>query len=348
MLPLPLTLATVFIATLGFLYWYRRSKPKGYKEIPGPIGLPVFGNVLQLGTKMHLQFGRWADKYGEIFQIHLGNRRTVVVSDPRMVKEIFTNDPAFTGRAIFEGFEAYPNEPLGIASIEGEMWEVHRRFLLRQLRDFGFGKSSMEELVQEEVKETIAHLKKFQGKPIKNLKQMLQISVLNSLWTITANKRFNHDDPVVLKMMSDLQMILEEMMKKAIVLFVPIMRYIMPSIKLFDQLKAEGLKFYIDAVDSHKSTYQEDNLRDFIDAYLKEMKAQSNNPSSMFYGDKAERQLHVILGDVMFAGNDTTATTITWAIMYVTKFINIQQRIQKEILEVTGNARPVSLSDRLK
>ncbi|ODN00919.1 Farnesoate epoxidase [Orchesella cincta] len=348
MLPLSLTLATIFIATLGFLYWYRKTRDKGYKPIPGPIGLPMLGNVLQVGSKMHLQFSRWANKYGEIFQIHLGNRRSVVISDPQMVKEIFSNDPAFTGRAIFEGYEAYTNEPLGIASIEGEMWEVHRRFLLRQLRDFGFGKSSMEELVQEEVKMLIAHLKTFEGQPIKNLKQMLQISVLNSLWMIISNKRFSQDDPAVKEMMSDLQRVLEEMMKNIIVLFVPWTKYILPSIKVFDEVKAKGLQFYIDAVDAHKSTYQEDNLRDFIDAYLKEMKSQSSNPSSMFYGDKAERQLHVLLGDIMFAGNDTTATTISWAILYLTKFRDIQERIQKEIHDVTGDARPVALSDRPK
>ncbi len=36
---------------------------------------------------------------------------------------------------------------VGIVGTEGELWEVHRRFLLRQLRDFGFGKSTMEQLV---------------------------------------------------------------------------------------------------------------------------------------------------------------------------------------------------------
>lgn len=43
--------------------------------IAGPIGMPLLGNVLQVGSKMHLKFFEWADKYGDIFQIRLGMKR---------------------------------------------------------------------------------------------------------------------------------------------------------------------------------------------------------------------------------------------------------------------------------
>lgn len=83
------------------------------------------------------------------------------------------------------------------------MWEVHRRFLLRQLRDFGFGKSSMEQLVLEEVKETIDRFKAVKGKTISNTKQIFQIAVINSLWTIVSSERFDHDDPKLTQMLAD-------------------------------------------------------------------------------------------------------------------------------------------------
>lgn len=37
----------------------------------------------------------------------------VVISDPKLIKEIFSVEPAFAGRQFFEGLEMYPNEPLG-------------------------------------------------------------------------------------------------------------------------------------------------------------------------------------------------------------------------------------------
>lgn len=42
----------------------------------------------------------------------------------------------------------------------GTEWQEQRRFLLRQLRDFGFGKIKMEPLIHEEIKKSIAMIKK--------------------------------------------------------------------------------------------------------------------------------------------------------------------------------------------
>lgn len=77
---------------------------------------------------------------------------TVIVSDPKLAKEMFS-EHVFSGRLIAPAFSFYMDTPelTGIVQSEGELWEVHRRFLLRQLRDFGFGKSSMESLIMDEV-----------------------------------------------------------------------------------------------------------------------------------------------------------------------------------------------------
>ncbi len=61
-----------------------------------------------------------------------------------MSKELL-NMAALTGRPSFKALGLSENQeiPLGILNSEWELWSVHRRFLLRQLREFGFGKSSM-------------------------------------------------------------------------------------------------------------------------------------------------------------------------------------------------------------
>lgn len=94
----------------------------------------------------------------------------------------------------------YEEYPLGMFNSEGERWEVHRRFLLRQLRDFGFGKSSMENLIQEEVDVVLAKYRKLCGKPITGTRESLRLALVNSLWTILSSQRFDHDDPELLKL----------------------------------------------------------------------------------------------------------------------------------------------------
>ena len=46
-------------------------KIKGMPEIPG---VPLFGSLLQLGQDHARVAGRWAKKYGPVFQVRMGNK----------------------------------------------------------------------------------------------------------------------------------------------------------------------------------------------------------------------------------------------------------------------------------
>jgi hypothetical protein len=47
----------------------------------------------------------------------------------------------------------------GVLMSGGNYWKEQRRFILRTLRDFGFGKSSMESLITEEMQKLCEKLK---------------------------------------------------------------------------------------------------------------------------------------------------------------------------------------------
>lgn len=203
-IPFPVT--ALLVGVVGVLFYWRqktksRAKEKGLKEIPGPTGFPILGNVLQLGTKPQKQFNKWSDQYGDIYRVWLGKDMAIIISDPKMAKEIFSQDPAFTGRQQFPGLGIYrEHDELGMFASEGDLWETHRRFLLRQLRDFGFGKSSMEHLILEEVNEVLDRYKKQCGQPVTKIRETLRLAVVNSLWKILSSERFEHDDPALLKL----------------------------------------------------------------------------------------------------------------------------------------------------
>ncbi len=58
------------------------------------------------------------------------------------------------------------NKPGGLIFSDGVLWRDNRRFTLHHLRDLGFGKGAMEVIIDEEVKEFIAYLKKSDGEPV--------------------------------------------------------------------------------------------------------------------------------------------------------------------------------------
>lgn len=63
-------LAVVFFA-LKYANYTDVKKIKGLPEVPG---VPLFGNLLQLGDKHAKVAAQWAQKHGPVFQTRLGNK----------------------------------------------------------------------------------------------------------------------------------------------------------------------------------------------------------------------------------------------------------------------------------
>ena len=98
-----------------------------------------------------------------------------------------------------------PDFPPGIAASSGEVWKEQRRFALRHLKDFGFGRSSMETFIMDEIQELIQDLKsKIQNESNElNLAQSFNLSVLNGLWKIMTGKRYDINDPAAREKMDE-------------------------------------------------------------------------------------------------------------------------------------------------
>jgi len=118
-------------------------------------------------------------------------------------------------------------------------------------------------------------------------------------------------------------------------------RHIFPEMTGWNKQKEvveETYSLMRDIVKHHKETFDEDNLRDFVDVYLKEMRT---SPDISF----TEEELLVVSMDMFTAGSETTSTTLAWAVNYMITHPEIQARVQAEIDTVLGD-RPPSLEDK--
>jgi len=84
---------------------------------------------------------------------------------------------------------------IGVGNTEGTHWDELRQFTLRQLRDFGFGKNTMQDSIMLEVNEFIELLALTKGEPVRNVKNRLVVAVVNSLWFIATGTRHPQNDP---------------------------------------------------------------------------------------------------------------------------------------------------------
>ncbi|KAM9305502.1 cytochrome P450 2K4-like [Gastrophryne carolinensis] len=152
---------TTFIAF--FLYWINGSKKSTAANMPpGPKPLPFIGNFNLITLKKPDQsFMELSEKYGEIFTLHLGGKKVVIITGYKAVKDALVNQADdFVERADVPIFTLAFRQK-GIIFSNGQSWKDLRRFTLSALRDFGMGKKIVETKIQDELLPLIERLKSY-------------------------------------------------------------------------------------------------------------------------------------------------------------------------------------------
>lgn len=74
----------------------------------------------------------------------------------------------------------------GVIMSNGKRWENARRFLLRNLRDLGMGKTYLEESILVEARALVEDFRSGAGTPA-HLPESLNVAVLNIIWQMVAS-----------------------------------------------------------------------------------------------------------------------------------------------------------------
>jgi cytochrome P450 len=101
-------------------------------DLPGPRGLPVLGNALQIKpASMHLQLEAWSRLYGPAFKVRIAKRTWLVVADHEAVSSSLRDRPdrfrrpSLGGRIAREmGFDE------GLFFANDEVWKRQRRMVM--------------------------------------------------------------------------------------------------------------------------------------------------------------------------------------------------------------------------
>jgi hypothetical protein len=146
--------------------------------------------------------------FGPVSGLYLGNNRVIVINGYEATKEFYSKDDFPHRPHLILTSYRWGGRMLGVFFSSGRLWQEQRRFALRHLRDFGFGKTSMEGLIHEECEECVNSILN----EVKNTKDSVisvhdkfGVSVINILWAIMAGVRYKHDDENFKKMLQIIQ-----------------------------------------------------------------------------------------------------------------------------------------------
>uniref|UniRef100_A0A3P8RVW6 Uncharacterized protein n=1 Tax=Amphiprion percula TaxID=161767 RepID=A0A3P8RVW6_AMPPE len=334
-----LLFTVVFIIAADFVKFRR---PAGFP--PGPWALPIVGSMFSLDhTRTHEVFTQLAGKYGNVFSVRMGNKWLVVLNRFEALKEaLITKGDSVAHR---------PDLPMvqdisagrGVIFNNGPKWREQRRFALSTLRYFGFGKKSLEPVILDEFRHCADEFRSFKGKPF-NPQLAINNTLSNVISFLVFGRRFEYSDEKfqeLLGMFNDAFQIQASVWAQLYNSFPVLMRHLPGPHQTGRQIWRKVHDFVHEEVNEHKQTWDPSEQRDFIDCYLKEIqKAKADSTLD-------EENLIICVWDLFLAGSETTTTTMRWAFLYMTKYPEIQEKVQAEIDRVIGQSRLPSMEDRV-
>jgi cytochrome P450 len=103
-----------------------------YEDLPGPSGIPIFGNALQIKPeRMHLQLEQWCEEFGPYFKLKLGKRQILVVGDHTIVGGLLRDRPdGFSRTTRLDEIWSEMGLQNGVFGANGDRWKAQRRMVM--------------------------------------------------------------------------------------------------------------------------------------------------------------------------------------------------------------------------
>ena len=312
-----------------------RSKAGGgqWSNLPGPKGIPLIGNLLQLDLKrLHKVLEGWADDYGELYTMRLGRRQVLVVSDPDLINDALRNRPE--GYRRLGTIESVQNEMGvgGVFSAEGERWRrqrqmVNQTFNPKHLRQF--------------YSTAVAITDKLKKRLSKYADSGDDVSVQNDLMRytvdITTNLAFGYDVNTLESDGDVIQGHLEKifpMIPRRVNAPFPSWRFIrLPADRALEKALEEIKKAIAGFVVHSRNRIANNPLLEEQPSNLLEAMLVARDQTQARFSDQE------ITGNVLtmlLAGEDTTANTMAWMLYFMAENSDVQRRMQSEVDQVLG------------
>nr|XP_056704199.1 cytochrome P450 2C20-like [Euleptes europaea] len=314
---------------------------------PGPTPWLFLGNVFQKDVfPLANSYKKLMKKYGPVFTVWKGPKPMVVLCGYEAVKEaLVDHSEEFGGRPLIP-INYRISKSLGDSERNERKWREQRRFLLSTLRDFGMGKKTMSERVQEEAGCLVQEIAATKGQAFDPTSSVFS-AVSDVLCCVIFGTRFDYKDPVFqehLRVIDDFMNFLHASFGLIYNTFPKIMDFLPGPHKTLLSGCEKLFACFHERVKAHKQTLDPENPRDYIDCLLIKMEEEQNSADDFYI---PEEIVTSVFG-LFLAGTGTTSKTLLYSLFVMAKLPHIQAKVQEEIDEVVGANRAPNMEDRVR
>ncbi|XP_021889585.1 cytochrome P450 71B37-like [Carica papaya] len=314
---------------------------------PGPPGLPLIGNMHQLGALVHQSLWQMSKKYGPLIRLKLGSVPLVVVSSAETARQILKiHDIETCSRPELLATGSFSYNFLDIAFAPyGEYWKELRKisnnelFSNKRVQSFRF-------IREEEVASLVQTLSQSAAsKSLVDIKELLFSLSTNVIWRVAFGESFEEN-----KWESR---VFQVKLKEAISLLgtfsasdlFPYVGWIIDRLTgLHGRLQKSVQEmdvFLQEIIEKHEGKKVGEGKEDIVDVLLKIEELQNEQGSVTL----SRNHIKAILKDVFAAGIESTGITMVWALTELMRSPRVMKKIQAEIRDVMGNKGKVNEDD---
>ncbi|XP_031625482.1 probable cytochrome P450 304a1 [Contarinia nasturtii] len=331
---------------------------------PGPPRLPILGAypyLLLLNYKHVHKAVDWMCWYykTDVLGLYAAQFPTIVANTSTTAKECLNNQ-ALDGKPALKLAQLRdPDfEVRGIFFTEGPLWHEQRRFALRNLRDFGFGRRQDE--LELELHDEILNLldlikngpkydfeKNFHDGDSVLVPNIFPSTLGNFFMKVFLNERLPREKMHILykAFLNGSQFGKKGDDWGRMFSYNEWIPKLFPKFSEYNLLRETQMKYYNcmkEIIDEQHRTYDRNHERNFLDIYFKKMEDNKDNPKS----SHTYQQLILLTADLFLPALLANAIQTQFLLQRFYLQPEILKKCQNEIDTVVGNSRLPTLNDR--